>query len=84
MLVEPDPVICSWGVVPELGSATMLHDDPNDLKQAISLLRQVLASETQRGLTTEYLVQLQDAIEVADRAVRAERWARDISEFQGE
>jgi hypothetical protein len=61
-----------------------LHDDPPELTQAISQLREVLASETLLGLTTEYLARLHNAIEVAERAVRAERWARDGYEFQGE
>jgi DNA-binding SARP family transcriptional activator len=54
------------------------------LTQAISQLRKVLALERPRGLTTEYLVKLQNALEVADGAVRAERWAREGYEFQGE
>jgi hypothetical protein len=62
----------------------MLRNDPPDLTQAIDQLRKVLALELPLGLTTEYLVQLQNAIEVAERAVRAERWAREGSEFRGE
>jgi hypothetical protein len=61
-----------------------LRNDPPDLTQAISQLREVLALELQLGLTTEYLAQLQSAIEMAERAVRAERWAREGREFQGE
>jgi hypothetical protein len=61
-----------------------LRDDPHDLTQAISQLREVLALEPRLGLTTEYLVQLQNAIAVAERAVRAERWVREGREFQGE
>jgi hypothetical protein len=61
-----------------------MHNDPSDLTHAISQLRKVLASETPLGLTTEYLVELQGALEVAERAVRAERWARKGQEFQGE
>jgi hypothetical protein len=59
----------------------MLRSDPPDLTQAISQLRKVLAIEPPLGLTTEYLVQLQNALEVAERAVRAERWAREGREF---
>jgi hypothetical protein len=62
----------------------MLRNDPPDFTQAISQLRQVLALEPPIELTTEYLVQLQNAIEVAERAVRAERWAREGREFRGE
>jgi hypothetical protein len=54
------------------------------LADAISQLRKVLASELPPGLTTDYLVQLQNALEIAERAVRAERWAREVSEFDGE
>jgi hypothetical protein len=54
------------------------------LTHAISQLRTVLALERPLGLTTEYLVQLQNALEVAERAVRVERWAREGYEFQGE
>jgi hypothetical protein len=61
-----------------------LCDGPHDLTQAISQLREVLAIEPPLGFTTEYLVQLQNAIAVAERAVRAERWAREGDEFQGE
>jgi hypothetical protein len=58
--------------------------DPPDLKQAIGELREALAAERLRGATTEYLVQLQTAIEAAARAVRDERWKREGYEFQGE
>jgi hypothetical protein len=61
-----------------------MNNDLPDLAHAISQLRKVLASETPLGLTTEYLVELQNALEAAERAVRAERWARKGSEFQGE
>lgn len=63
---------------------TTLRSDPPDLTQAITQLRDVLASEPALGLTMEYLAQLQNAIEIAERAVRAERWARQGQEFQGE
>ena len=46
--------------------------------------RMVLAAEVPLGLTTEYLIQLQNVIELAERAVRAERWARERYEFEGE
>jgi hypothetical protein len=54
------------------------------LTEAISQLRKVLALELPLGLTTKYLVQLQDALEAAERAVSAERWTREGCEFQGE
>ena len=63
---------------------TMLRNDPPELMEAISQLRKVLALELPLGLTTEYLARLQNAIEVAERAVRTERWAREGREFQGE
>jgi hypothetical protein len=62
----------------------MLCNDSTDLTQAIDQLRKVLALERPLGLTSEYLVQLQNAIEVAERSVRAERWAREGCEFRGE
>jgi hypothetical protein len=62
-------------------SGTSLNDGP-DLSEAISQLRNVLALPT--GLTTDHLIRLQNAIEVAERAVRAERWAREGYEFLGE
>jgi hypothetical protein len=58
--------------------------DPPDLREAIGQLREALASERLLGSTTEYLVQLQTAIEAAARAVRDERWKREGYEFQGE
>jgi hypothetical protein len=61
----------------------MLRNDPPELTEAISQLRKVLALEG-LGFTTEYLVQLQNALEVAERAVRAERLTREAHEFQGE
>lgn len=62
----------------------MLPNDPHNLRQAISQLREVLSIELPAGLTMEYLVQLQNAIEVAEQAVRAERWARESHEYRGE
>jgi hypothetical protein len=62
----------------------MLCNDPPEMTEAISLLRKVLASEGRLGFTTEYLVQLQNALEVAERAVRAERLTREVHEFRGE
>jgi hypothetical protein len=58
--------------------------DPPDLKQAIGQLREALAAERLLGTTTEYLAQLQMAIEAAGQAVRDERWKREGYEFQGE
>jgi hypothetical protein len=54
------------------------------LAKAISELRKVLSSEPPLELTTEYLIQLQNALGAAERAVRAERWAREGCEFKGE
>jgi hypothetical protein len=62
----------------------MFPNDPPDLKEAIGELREALAAERLLGLTTEYLVQLQTALEAAGRAVRDERWKREGYEFQGE
>jgi hypothetical protein len=61
----------------------MLRNEPPDLTQAINQLRMVLAAEVPLGLTTEYLIRLQNVIELAERAVRAERWVRDNYEFPG-
>jgi hypothetical protein len=58
------------------------HNDAPELIEAISQLRSILALPI--GLTTDYLIRLQNAIEVAERAVRAERWAREGCEFLGE
>jgi hypothetical protein len=62
----------------------MLRNYPPGLTQAISQLGKALASERRLGLTTEYLLQLQDALEVAERAVRTERLTREAHEFRGE
>jgi hypothetical protein len=62
----------------------MLRNDPPDLTHAISQLREVLASEERVGLTTEYLVLLQNAIHAAERAVRTERLTREAHQFHGE
>jgi hypothetical protein len=62
----------------------MFPNEPPDLKQAIGQLREALAAERLLAPTTEYLVQLQTAIEAAGRAVRDERWKREGYEFQGE
>ena len=62
----------------------MLHSEPLDLKQAMGQLREVLRSEMQAELTTEYLTRLHSVLEIAERVVRAERWARDAHEFKGE
>jgi hypothetical protein len=58
------------------------HNDVPDLSEAISQLRNVLALPV--GLTTDHLIRLLNAIEVAERVVRAERWAREGYEFLGE
>jgi hypothetical protein len=62
----------------------MLPNYPRELAQAISQLGEVLASEGRLGLTRDYLVQLQNALEVAERAVRTERLTREAHEFRGE
>jgi hypothetical protein len=61
-----------------------LRDHPPDFTLAIGRLRELLALEPPLELATEYLVQLQNAIAEAERAVRAERWAREGREFEGE
>jgi hypothetical protein len=66
------------------GNRTMPPSEAMTLAEAISELRKVLAPEPPLGLTTEYLVRLQIALEVAERAVRAEQWAREGYEFEGE
>jgi hypothetical protein len=66
------------------GNRTMPPSEAMTLAEAISELRKVLAPEPPLGLRTEYLVRLQNALEVAERAVRAERWALEGYEFQGE
>jgi hypothetical protein len=62
----------------------MSLDDQPELTQAIRQLREVLASERPLGFTAEYLVRLQNALEVAERAVRSERLGREADEFRGE
>jgi hypothetical protein len=62
----------------------MPPSEATTLAEAISQLRKVLAPGLPVGLTTEYLVRLQNAVEVAERAVRAERWALEGYEFEGE
>jgi hypothetical protein len=62
----------------------MSRDDPPELTLAIRQLREVLASERPLAFTAEYLVRLQNALEVAERAVRSERLNREADEFRGE
>jgi plasmid maintenance system antidote protein VapI len=62
----------------------MLRNDQPDMTQAIGQLREVLALELPLGLTNEFLIQLQNAIELAEQAIRAERRAREGFEFSGE
>jgi hypothetical protein len=62
----------------------MPPSEATTLAEAICQLRKALAPGLPVGLTTEYLVRLQNALEVAERAVRAERWARERYEFEGE
>jgi len=65
-------------------SKSMPPSEATTLAEAISQLGKVLTPEPHFGLTTEYLVRLQNALEAAERAVRAERWAREGYEFQGD
>jgi hypothetical protein len=62
-------------------SEILSHNDAPELIEAISQLRSVLALPI--ALTPDHLIRLQNAIEVAERAVRAERWAREGYEFLG-
>jgi hypothetical protein len=62
----------------------MLGSETPDLKQAIGQLREVLGSQMQAELTMEYLTRLHSVLEIAERVVRAERWARVAYEFKGE
>jgi hypothetical protein len=56
----------------------------DDLERAITQLRETLGIN--RGkMTTAYLVELQAGVEAVGRAIKEERWAREVySEFQGE
>jgi hypothetical protein len=63
---------------------TMMRSEPADMKQAIGQLREMLEAEMQVQFTTEYLSRLQSVLEIAERMVRAERWAQDAYEFKGE
>jgi hypothetical protein len=76
----------SWGCAGLRTTSTkvMLRSEPPDLKQAMGQLRELLGSEMQAELTTEYLTRLYGVLEIAERVVRAERWARDACEFRGE
>jgi DNA-binding GntR family transcriptional regulator len=56
-------------------------NDASELIEAISQLQSVLALPI--ALTPDHLLRLQNAIEVAEQAVRAERWAREGYEFLG-
>jgi hypothetical protein len=56
----------------------------HDIGRSDQPMRTVLAPGLPVGLTTEYLVRLQNALEVDELAVRAERWAREGYEFQSE
>jgi hypothetical protein len=78
----------SSGALPSTAAVRRLREEgaivsEPELTEAISKLRIVLALETPTHLTDDHLLQLQAALEVADRAVRAERWAREGYEFRG-
>ena len=57
----------------------------DDLEREINQLRQMLAIDHAREMTSSYLIELQAAIEAVGRAIKEEQWAREgYSEFLGE
>jgi hypothetical protein len=66
------------------GNSPTPPSEATTLAEAISQLREVLAPDLPLGLSADYLVRLQNAVDVAERAVRAEQWAREGYEFEGE
>jgi hypothetical protein len=57
----------------------------SDLEYEINQLREMLAIDHLREMTTAYLIELQAAVEAVGRAIKEERWAREgYSEFLGE
>ena len=58
---------------------------PSDLELEINRLREMLAVNHLREVTTAYLIELQAVVESVGRAIKEERWAREgYSEFLGE
>jgi DNA-binding SARP family transcriptional activator len=57
----------------------------DDLERTITHLREMVAIDRTREMTTAYLVELQAVVEAVGRAIKEERWAREgYSEFLGE
>jgi hypothetical protein len=57
----------------------------SDLEREINRLREMLAIDRLREVTTAYLIELQVVVEAVGRAIKEERWAREgYSEFLGE
>ena len=60
-------------------------EDRSDLEREIDQLRERLAIDHLREMTTAYLIELQAVVEGVGRAIKEERWARGgYSEFLGE
>jgi hypothetical protein len=60
-------------------------DDRSDLDREIDHLREMLAIDRLREMTTASLIELQAVVEAIGRAIKEERWAREgYSEFLGE
>ena len=58
---------------------------PSDLEREINRLREMLAIDHLREMTTAYLIELQAVVDAVGRAIKEERWAREgYSEFLGE
>jgi hypothetical protein len=57
----------------------------SDLESEINQLREMLAIDHLREMTTAYLIKLHAVVESVERAIKEERWAREgYSEFLGE
>ena len=57
----------------------------SDLEREINRLREMLAIDYLREMTTAYLIELQAVVEAVGRSIKEERWAREgYSEFLGE
>jgi hypothetical protein len=60
-------------------------DDRSDFDREIDHLREMLAIDRLREMTTASLIELQAVVEAIGRAIKEERWAREgYSEFLGE
>jgi hypothetical protein len=60
-------------------------DEARSLEREINQLREMLAINHLREMTTAYLIELQAVVEAVGRAIKEERWAREgYSEFLGE